>query len=100
MQGYGNLVFLALLFVAFYFLLIRPQRKRAEAQRQMQASIMPGDEVLTNGGLVATVVRLDEDIVTLELSPGVEARLNRRFIVGRTEPAVVTDGDDEEIERP
>jgi preprotein translocase subunit YajC len=100
--GYSNLLLLALMLVAFYFLLIRPQRKRVEAQRQMQSSIMPGDEILTSGGLVAHVVRLDDDIVTVELSRGVEAKLNRRFIVGKTEPAVLADGDtdDGEIERP
>jgi preprotein translocase subunit YajC len=101
MQGYGNLVFLALMFVAFYFLLIRPQRKRVEAQKQMQSSITPGDEVLTSGGLVAIVTRLDGDVVTVELSRGVEAKLNRRFIVGKTEPTTIADeSTDEEIERP
>jgi preprotein translocase subunit YajC len=102
MQGYGNLVFLALMFAAFYFLLIRPQRKRMEEQRQMQSSIMPGDEVLTSGGFVASVVRLDDDVLTVELSPGVEARVNRRFVVGKTEPQSIADGDadDGEAERP
>ena len=100
--GAANLLFLALMFVAFYFLLIRPQRKRVEAQRQMQSSIMPGDEVLTSGGLVANVVRLDDDIVTVELTRGVEVKLNRRFIVGKTDPVVLAEGDTEdgEIERP
>jgi preprotein translocase subunit YajC len=101
-SGTANLLFLALMFVAFYFLLIRPQRKRVEAQKQMQSSIMPGDEILTSGGLVGTVTRLDDDILTLELTPGVEVRLNRRFIVGKTEPTIVGEEDveDEEIERP
>jgi preprotein translocase subunit YajC len=97
----GNLIFLALMFVAFYFLLIRPQRRRLEQQRQMQSSLELGDEILTQGGLVVTVKRLDDDVITVELSPGVEARLNRRFVAGKT-PADIPEEiqtDDEEREQ-
>jgi preprotein translocase subunit YajC len=84
----GNLIFLALMFVAFYFLLIRPQRRRMEQQRRMQASLQLGDEIVTQGGLIATVRRLDEDVITVELAPGVEARVNRRFVIGKTPTGV------------
>jgi preprotein translocase subunit YajC len=98
----GNLIFLALMFVAFYFLLIRPQRRRLEQQRQMQSSLELGDEILTQGGLVVIVKRLDDDVLTVELSPGVEARLNRRFVAGKT-PVNVPDeievDEDEEREQ-
>ena len=45
----------------FYFLLIRPQRKEQERQREMIASIVKGDEVVTSGGIIGTVIRADED---------------------------------------
>jgi preprotein translocase subunit YajC len=103
MDGLGSLLILALVLVAFYFMAVRPQNKRLQQQRQMQSSIQIGDEVLTAGGLVATVTRLGEEVITVELADGVETRLNRRFIVSRQEPEAdltVTDGDEgEEIER-
>ena len=95
----GNLIFLALMFAAFYFLLIRPQRKRVEAQRQMQSSLQLGDEIVTSGGLVATVRRLDADVLTVELSPGVEARVSRRFVIGKTAPGEAGVGEVEEREQ-
>jgi preprotein translocase subunit YajC len=66
----------------FYFLLIRPQQKRARAQAQLLSSIEIGDEVMTAGGLIGTVVRIDDedDIVTVEIAPGVQARMIRRAI--------------------
>jgi preprotein translocase subunit YajC len=104
--GAANLLLIVLMFGAFYFLVIRPQRKRLEAQRQMQASIMPGDEVVTVGGLVVTVVSLDDELATVELSRGVTARIQRRSIAGKTQPELDagpgadTDDSDQELEKP
>jgi preprotein translocase subunit YajC len=86
MDGLGSLLILALVLVAFYFMAVRPQNKRMQQQRQMQSSIQIGDEVLTAGGLVATVTKLGEDVITIELADGVETRLTRRFIVSKQEP--------------
>ncbi|WP_373868727.1 preprotein translocase subunit YajC [Microbispora amethystogenes] len=60
--------------MVFYFLLIRPQRKRQQEQVQMQNSLTPGVRVMTTTGLFATVVALEDDDVVLELAPGVETR--------------------------
>jgi len=68
------------LFAIFYFLLIRPQRKRREQQTQLQASLDVGDEVVTIGGLYGTVAELDERTVILETSEGVYARYARGAI--------------------
>ncbi|HKE98286.1 MAG TPA: preprotein translocase subunit YajC [Actinomycetes bacterium] len=98
-----NLILFVLLFGALYFLLIRPQRRRFEAQRQMQASLQLGDEITTSGGLVGTIRRLDPDVLTVELSPGVEARVKRQFVIGRHNPMEaepLTGEDDEEREQP
>jgi preprotein translocase subunit YajC len=72
----GLLTFLPiiLLFVAMYFLMIRPQARRRREAQEMQARVGPGDEVQTVGGLFATVVAVDDEAITLEPSPGVTMR--------------------------
>jgi preprotein translocase subunit YajC len=54
--------------------------------QSLQRSLQLGDEVVTIGGILGTIQRFDGDIVTLELSPGTEARVNRRAISARVEP--------------
>ena len=104
--GAANLLLIVVMFGAFYFLVIRPQRKRLEAQRQMQSAIQPGDEVVTVGGMIVTVVSLDDDVVTVELSRGVTARLQRRAIAGKTQagldagPGAGAGGSGQELEQP
>lgn len=55
-----------LMFVIFYFLLIRPQQKRQKAVREMQAELQKGDEIVTIGGLHGVVDAIDEDIIVIE----------------------------------
>jgi preprotein translocase subunit YajC len=69
-----------LLFVAAYFILIRPQSKRRREAQQMQSHVSPGDEIQTVGGMFATVVSVADDIVTVEPSPGVQMRYVRGAI--------------------
>lgn len=69
------LIFPGLLIAVFYFLLIRPQNKRAKMQKDMQEQIAPGDEIMTAGGIYARVVRLKDDHVEVEVSNGVTIRL-------------------------
>lgn len=69
-----------LIIAAVYFLLIRPQSKRKREQQQMQSSIGPGDEIVTIGGLYGTVTEIDDETVTLEISPDVTARYARGAI--------------------
>jgi preprotein translocase subunit YajC len=64
----------AILLLAFWLLIIRPSRTRARQQAQMQERLAPGTEVMTTSGLFATVVRVDDDAVVLEASPGVTTR--------------------------
>ncbi len=68
---------LALVFVVFYFLLIRPQQQKAKDHRQMLENLKKNDEVITNGGLYGRVVNLDARIVTLEIAPNVRVRIDR-----------------------
>ena len=84
--GAAQLIFLALLVAFFYFLIVRPQRTRMRTQQQLQASLELGDEIMTFAGFFGTIRRFDGDVVTVELSPGVEARLSRRAISGKVTP--------------
>ena len=93
--GAAQLVFLALLVAFFYFMIVRPQRNRMRAQQQLQSSLELGDEVLTFAGFFGTIRRFDGDVVTLEIAPGVEARLTRRAISGKVTPEEKPDEPDE-----
>ena len=101
MEGSGSLIFLVLIFGVFYFLLIRPQQRRLKSLQSLQSSLQLGDEIITSAGFFGTIRRFDGEIVTIELSPGVEARLNRRAISGKVSPEPVGEPVEvEEEERP
>jgi preprotein translocase subunit YajC len=63
-----------------YFLMIRPQQKRRREAAQMQSALGAGDSVVTIGGLHATVVAVEDDVVLVEIAPGVEVRFSRPAI--------------------
>jgi preprotein translocase subunit YajC len=67
----------ALLLVVFYFLLIRPQNKRAKEQREMLAKISSGDEVATTGGILGKIVEVGDQFITLEVANGVNIKLQK-----------------------
>lgn len=69
-----------LLFGVMYFMMIRPQQKRRREAEQMQASLGPGDEIVTIGGLYGVVTSVDDETVTLEVAPGVYTRYARPAI--------------------
>ena len=71
---------LIILFGIFYFMLIRPQMKRAKEQRSMIAALAKGDEVLTNGGLLGRIDEIAEQFVTLEIAPNVTVKLQKQAI--------------------
>lgn len=89
-QGGFNPLTLALpilLLVFFWFVMIRPQRKRQQEAQRMQNDLQPGQEVMTAAGLYGTIESVDEDVVVLETSPGVTQRYTRRAIVQVITPA-------------
>jgi preprotein translocase subunit YajC len=79
-------VVLLILFGGMWLLLIRPQQQRLRAQRQLVASLGVGDEVVTAGGVVARIVRLDDQEAALEVAPGVVVTFLRAAISRRLEP--------------
>jgi len=68
---------LILVFVIFYFLLIRPQQKKAKEHREMLSKLKKNDEVVTSGGIYGKVVALTDTVATLEVAPNVRIRVNR-----------------------
>ena len=77
-----SLLFFALILVAFYFLIIRPQRTRARQAAQLQARLVPGVEIMTTAGLFGRVAEVHDDALVLEVSPGVMVRF-AKAAVGR-----------------
>jgi preprotein translocase subunit YajC len=73
------------LVVFCYFFLIRPQNKRAKEQREMLGKIAAGDEIATNGGILGKVVEVGEQFLTLEISSGVNIKL-QKFQVAQVLP--------------
>jgi preprotein translocase subunit YajC len=65
----------AVVLVAFYFLLIRPQQQRAKALQEMLGSVKKGDSVVTAGGLIGKVTKVDDKIVEVEIATGVKVRV-------------------------
>ncbi|MBF0194029.1 MAG: preprotein translocase subunit YajC [Magnetococcales bacterium] len=63
----GNIIFMILLFAIFYFLLIRPQQKQQKAHKEMVNNLKRGDSVITSGGMLGKIHKVDEDTVTLEV---------------------------------
>ena len=78
--SFTPLLLIVLLFGVMYFLMIRPQQKRRREAQAMQSSLGPGDEIVTIGGLHATVVSVDDDVVTVEIAPGVHVKFARPAI--------------------
>jgi preprotein translocase subunit YajC len=68
------------IFVVFYFLLIRPQQKRAKEQKAMIGALQKGDECVTAGGIVGKVTKLDDNYVTLQVAGGTEIAFQRNAI--------------------
>ena len=79
-SGLSSLVFLGLLIGIFYFMLIRPQKKRMENHRQLVESVGIGDQVITMTGLYGTVRTIGEDDMELEIAPGTTVRFLKSAI--------------------
>jgi preprotein translocase subunit YajC len=78
-----SIVILLLVPVAFWLLLVRPQRQRVAAQRALLSGLQAGEEVLTSGGLIGRIVEVRESEVSLEVAPGTVVRVALAAIIGR-----------------
>jgi len=80
--GLGAFVPLIIIFAIFYFLLIRPQQKKAKQHKQILAGLKKGDRVVSSGGLHGVITGLSDELVTLEISPKVRVKVSRGSIAG------------------
>jgi preprotein translocase subunit YajC len=91
MGAFGQFIPLVLIFGIFYLFLIRPQQKRAKEHKAMLGSLRRGDQIITQGGIFAKVVRVkDDDEIEVEIAENVKVRVARSTIatvVSKTEPA-------------
>ena len=87
----GFIILLVGLAILIWLLLIRPQRKRSDQQIAMQDQLRAGDEIITAGGIHATVKSIEDDVLEIEIARGTIVRLDRRAVA-----AVVSQ--EEEIE--
>ncbi|HLH77773.1 MAG TPA: preprotein translocase subunit YajC [Candidatus Binataceae bacterium] len=79
---YTTVIPLVFLFAIFYFLLIRPQTKKAAEHSKLLAGLKRNDEVVTTGGLLGRIVELSDKVATLEIAKGVQVRVERSQIAG------------------
>ncbi len=80
--GLASFIPLILMFVIFYFLLIRPQQKKTKEHREMVAGIKKGDRIITSGGIHGQVTAVDDATLTVEISDKVRVKLNRANVAG------------------
>jgi len=82
----GAMFPLILMFVIFYFLLIRPQQKKGKDQRLWLSSLKKGDKVVTSGGLHGQITGMTDTVVTLEIAPKIRIKVSRSAIAGPIGP--------------
>lgn len=81
----GAFVPLILMFAIFYFLLIRPQQKKAKQHKEMISNLKVGDRIVTNGGLYGTIVRMTENRLILEIAEKVQVEMLRNTVADKAE---------------
>ena len=79
-NAFVQLLPLVLIFVVFYFLLIRPQAKRAKEHKAMVSALAVGDEVVTSGGILGKVTEAGEQFLTVEVAEGVRVKVQRHTV--------------------
>ena len=94
-SGLEALLPLVLIFVVFYFLLIRPQQKKAKQHKEMLSAIQRGDKVVTGGGIMGSVAKVNDDNeVTIEIAKDIKVRVRRHLIhevLSKMEPVKAVD---------
>ena len=79
-RPFMTLIMLGVLFAAFYFILIRPQAKRAKEHKAMITALAKGDEIVTGGGVLGKVTNLSDGYITVDIADGVEIKVQRQAV--------------------
>jgi preprotein translocase subunit YajC len=85
--GLISLMPLVLMFVIFYFLLIRPQQKKTKEHREMVNTLKKGDRVITSGGIYGRITSLDDTTLTLEIADKVRIKIVRSNVTALSQPS-------------
>lgn len=88
-QDWTSFLPMVVIFVLFYFMLIRPQMKQAKAQREMIAALQKGDEVATSSGIIGKITKLGDDIVGIEIAAGVVIHVQKPAIQAKLEKGTI-----------
>lgn len=80
MEQFAGLLPIILLFVVFYFLLIRPQQKQQKQRQEMLSQLQKGDRVVTIGGIHGVIKEIQEDMLTLRIADNVNVKISRQGI--------------------
>ena len=76
---------LVMLFAIFYFLIIRPQQKQQKAHKEMIEGLQKGDKIITTGGLIADIVKTEEEFIKIKLNDSTIVKLDRSFVTKKVE---------------
>ena len=88
-QDWTSFLPMVVIFVLFYFMLIRPQMKQAKAQREMIAALQKGDEVATSSGIIGKITKVGDDFVSLEIATGVVINVQKPAIQAKLEKGTI-----------
>ena len=81
----GSFLPLIILFAIFYFLIIRPQQRQQKAHKAMLESLKKGDQIITNGGLMAVIAKTEEDFIKIKLNDDTLVKLDRAYVAKKVE---------------
>ncbi len=81
----GSFLPLILLFAIFYFLIIRPQQKAQKAHKEMLEALKKGDKIITTGGLIAEIVKPEEEFIKIKLNDDTIVKLDRAYVSKKVE---------------
>ena len=90
--GIASFIPLILIFAIFYFLLIRPQQKKAKDHQIFLSNLKKGDQVVTNGGIIGEITGLTDRVVTLEIAENLRVKVSRQHILD-TKAAFTTENE-------
>lgn len=81
----GSLLPLIVLFAIFYFLIIRPQQKQAKEHKQMVEDLKKGDKIVTTGGIVVEIVKVDEEYITVKNVDDSQMKLVKQYVASKVD---------------
>ncbi len=90
--GFELLAMIGIFFLIMYFLLIRPQQKRAKAHKELVASLAKGDEVVTSGGILGKVAEIGDSFIALEVQNGVRIKVQKHSVSSMMPKGTVKSG--------